>query len=347
MKVIFTICSNNYLAQAIVLADSVKILHPEVHFFIGLVDKRMPGLNYEAIHAEIIDVELVEPNIKVLAEKFNIVELNTCVKPSYFRFFFDMLKAEQVTYLDPDTCLFDRMAEVDKALITEDIILTPHIVSPIPMDGKTPEEPLFLNYGVYNLGFIAMKKSDQVDIFLKWWNERTYEKGFDRPAMGLFTDQLWINLVPVIFDKVHILKHMGYNMGPWNLHERSLVSTEKGYEIQNGSPLVFFHFSGFHPAIHKIHNDYNRYLPKYRPDLSGIYENYRNALIEAGFDHFQTLPCFFVVHRNAFLLRMEKEARQQKLLQEQSLPFYRQVVRNIKKRSPAPIRKLMLQLLNA
>ena len=39
MKIIFTICSNNYLAQAKALGDSVLQTNPDYTFFIGLVDE--------------------------------------------------------------------------------------------------------------------------------------------------------------------------------------------------------------------------------------------------------------------------------------------------------------------
>jgi hypothetical protein len=39
MTLVFTLCSVNYLAQAITLGDSLKEQNPDTHFIIGLVDK--------------------------------------------------------------------------------------------------------------------------------------------------------------------------------------------------------------------------------------------------------------------------------------------------------------------
>jgi len=65
---------------------------------------------------------------------------------------------------------------------------------------------------------------------------------------GLFVDQKWVNLVPCLFDKVHILRHVGCNVAYWNLHERSLSESDLGYLVDGSSPLVFFHYSGYSPS---------------------------------------------------------------------------------------------------
>ncbi|WP_052323757.1 hypothetical protein [Flavihumibacter sp. ZG627] len=349
MKIIFTICSNNYLAQASVLAESVRNFNPEYHFFICLVDQRMPGLDYEAIHAEIIDIETVEPGIKLLAEKFSIVELNTCVKPSCFRFFFDMINANRVIYMDPDTFLLSPMSALDDAFAENDIILTPHILSPLPMDGFTPDEPLFLNYGLYNLGFLAVQRSEGVSAFLRWWNERTYEKGYNNPAKGLFTDQLWINLVPVYFERVHILRHKGYNMAPWNLHERFLVQNDYKFFIDEDPqlPLVFYHFSGFSPYVPDLHNDYNRFLPDERPDLLNLYATYRESLIEAGFELFRKLPCYFVEYKRKLQLKKQEKEKLEAALVAPKIPGYVKLIRRVKSKSPQGLKKLVHDLIKA
>ena len=62
---------------------------------------------------------------------------------------------------------------------------------------------------------------------LHWWKERTYNMGYQRLEKGLFVDQLWMNLVPVLFESCNVLNHPGYNMGPWNLHERKLQVKDK------------------------------------------------------------------------------------------------------------------------
>lgn len=154
---IFTICSNNYLAQAIVLGNSVKENNPNDNFSIFLCDKKSSKINYEELPHEVIELEIVEPNIVELAKKYNIIELNTAVKPTVFKYLFKN-GVEKAIYLDPDIFVFQPLDILNDELENYSILLTPHIFKPIPLDGKTPSESTFLNYGIYNLGFLALKK---------------------------------------------------------------------------------------------------------------------------------------------------------------------------------------------
>ena len=54
----FTLCSNNYLAQAKTLGDSFVRHNPAGHFVIGLVDRRREDVDYAALGPfEILPVE--------------------------------------------------------------------------------------------------------------------------------------------------------------------------------------------------------------------------------------------------------------------------------------------------
>ncbi len=343
-KIIFTLCSNNYLAQALVLAKSVHQYQSDWKFYIGLVDKKNEAVNYEALGCGILEAAIVEPGIDELAKKFSIIELNTCVKPAYFHYFFDKLHVQQAIYLDPDVCLYAPMDEIDECFVEHDIILTPHIVTPIPLDNHTPAESLFLNYGIYNLGFIAIKKNAQSIQFLDWWKERTYALGYNKPAIGLFTDQLWINLAPIYFEKIKVLRHISYNMAPWNLHERLLEEKNSTYFVNGKYQLVFFHFSGFDPDKQKLHRDYTRFSVGQRPDLTKLFSDYKKELEAKGYDQYKRLTCYYVNLRNEFLLSEENLNKARQAAAYAKLPYRKKIIRQIKRIIPAGFKHSVLKL---
>src|SRR5215467_11108371 len=125
MKIIFTLCSNNYLAQALVLSRSVRTHQPSWSFVIGLIDKKENKIPYSSFDCDVIEADSIEPEMDSLAKKYSIVELNTCIKPTFFKYFIEDLDAEKVIYLDPDICLYCPMDEVDLNLISKNFILTP------------------------------------------------------------------------------------------------------------------------------------------------------------------------------------------------------------------------------
>lgn len=337
MNILFTLCSNNYLAQAKVLADSVRQFQPDWAFLLGLVDKKDPSIPYHELNFEIIELSQIEPKINTLAQKYSIVELNTCVKPAVFEYLFQQRKADRVIYMDPDTCIYSPLAAIDHLLSGHDIVVTPHILSPIPMDGLFPNEPLFLNYGLYNLGFLALKRTAETQRFLRWWRERTYQKGYDNPARGLFTDQLWINLAPLYFEGVAILRHPGYNMAPWNLHERVLRETDNHFYLESGEPLAFYHFSGFKPGVPKLHYDYTRFTLEQRPDLKTLYHTYEQKIQQAQHKRYSTIPCYYVTVRQQLLAVQQPP--------QPPVSFYRKKVRQFKGLLPVRLKKLALGLI--
>jgi len=295
MTIIFTICSNNYLAQASVLEQSLRTHHTDFIFFTILVDERSHLVNYDQLPFECIPIAEIEPDIASLMERYNIVELNTCVKPTIFQHFFDKHQADKIIYLDPDISVYHSLHNLDTLFETNDILLTPHIYTPIPIDGEKPDENHFLNHGTFNLGFIAVQKSQESDKFISWWKNRTYLNGYSRVWDGIFVDQLYINLVPVFFKGVHIIMDWGYNMAPWNLHERYLTDKGNGvYLVNNKEALKFYHFSSFKINSNELPiHFYTRFRLADRPDLQNILTAYNNALLAAGYLHYQTIKCLY------------------------------------------------------
>lgn len=306
MKVIFTICSNNYLAQAKALGDSIHHTNPDYKFFIGLVDNFSEEIDYDNDigHQVILCNEIGIPDFDSLWKKYDIIELNTCVKPFYFKYFSE--KYDDLSYLmyfDPDTFVFGNLEEIEKELSDgKEIILTPHILNPIPLDNYAPGENTFLNFGIYNLGFIGIKNPLNNNIFFSWWGERTYQRGYSNVSNGFFVDQLWMNLTPIFFDNALVSKNYGLNVAPWNLHERKISFKSNNWFINDITPLIFYHFSSYkYTDPNKMSKYYSRYSFESRPDLISLYEYYHKKITENNIDKLSKVSCEYVLKRNNFL----------------------------------------------
>jgi len=296
MKLVFTICSINYLAQAKSLGESILAFNPDYCFKIVLVDKIITQLNLnEKIPFEIIEAEkLGIADFSKMCLQYNVTELNTAVKPFAFDYFFNHYpESSTAIYFDPDILVYDQLIELEESFAENDIILTPHITKPIE-DIFSPQETDFLNTGLYNLGFIALKKTQNSFNFLSWWMNRLKDHCRIDFLNGLFVDQLWINLVPLFFKKVEILRHPGYNMAYWNLHERKLSFLNDKYTVNESYPLIFFHFSGY-----KIDKPYalsiyqNRFNFISRPDLTELFIKYSKLISNNLHEEFSKIPCHY------------------------------------------------------
>lgn len=302
MTYIFTICSNNYLAQASVLGESIKRYEKDVRFIIFLCDKKSSDINYLNIADEVIEIDEVEPEIEKLAIRYNIIELNTAVKPTVAQYLFEKYHAEKIIYLDPDCKLYSGLQEVYESLEDYSIVLLPHIYTPIPIDGKTPGENMFLNYGIYNLGFIGLGNTEETQNLLSWWKNTTYNLGRIDVENGIFVDQLPMNHVPLFFKGVKILRHLGMNVAPWNLHERYLTKTDnKSFLVNKSQELVFYHFSSFKMnALELPLSQYNRFTLANRPDLIDLYSAYKDELLEKGYLFYKDFNSFYTpIHQTS------------------------------------------------
>jgi len=297
-EIYVTIVSANYLGYAKVLADSL-LLNSLGGLKVLVVEKETPEIN-SAIKTSGLDCMYVAAlkikNFDRLAYKFDILELNTALKPSFLKkMFFDGYS--RVIYLDPDIKVYGNMDPVRSALDHSEIVLTPHTIKPI-LDSFRPSDIDFLRSGAYNLGFIALKNGDNSKQFLDWWESRCLGLGFNDPNFGTFVDQKWLDLAQSYFENIFILKDPGCNVAYWNLHER-LLKVLDGEIYANEKNLHFFHFSGIEYA--KL-NSLSKYQTRHSIDagsvLKALVENYCQDLLSANIKMYENIKYTFSVLDN-------------------------------------------------
>jgi lipopolysaccharide biosynthesis glycosyltransferase len=309
MITVFTICSNNYLAQAVTLGKSLIHFNPGYKFIIGLADRKSGLIDYLSLPFTVLEAEDIGiESYRDMYEKYNITELSTAVKPYFFKYFFKgIMLNDSIIYLDPDILVYSSCSDLESELSASDIIITPHFLTPLN-DNKLQAEEDFLSSGIYNLGFIALKKSTEAEKMLDWWASRLFDKAFIDLKRGLFTDQKWINFVPLFFKNVKIFLHPGYNMAYWNLHERSLKSGNDGLIVNNEFPLVFYHFSGFNPLVRETLSKYqNRFSLNEIPGLRMIFMEYADKLMENGYTSYIKIRNYYEGIREGILVKKRKE----------------------------------------
>jgi len=282
--IIFTLCSNNYLAHAKTLGDSIQKHCPEATFIIGLVDEFHPDVDYAFFKPfEIIKYDQIcfDCFPEMLAN-YNIIEFNTAVKPYFLDYFLQKYGlGTNVYYIDPDIVFYKGLDELQTILKTHNIVLTP-MITKANLTVST-DELVALRHGMYNLGFIGVSYSEETLRFVHWWMERLHKHCVIDKPRGLFVDQKWIDIAPLFFEGVYILKQLGYNMAWWNIAERTLFRAADGHYYVNTpeQELVFFHFSGYKFGGNSYTGriDDSAYSFQSRPDLVEIFYEYSKDMI--------------------------------------------------------------------
>jgi hypothetical protein len=309
MKVAFTICSNNYLSLARALGKSLQATGNDYHFIIGLVDKTDDRLSRYYEGFDILPCDQIGiPDLEEISLKYTIAEFNTALKPFYYQYLFNKYPdAEYVTFLDPDMLVYRKLQELEDGHRTYDILLTPHILHPMKLDGKHPTEISYLSTGTFNLGFLSLRKSDNTLQFLDWWAERLRHFCYFDYYKGLFVDQKWVNLVPVFFDSIFVLRHPGYNVAYWNLQERTLSERDEKWFINDVYPLSIYHFSSVGIKQGKLfHKQQNRYVDEDLPLNKKIFLQYRQIVMEEGYEQTNPYSCYYIVRREAYITQKLK-----------------------------------------
>ena len=294
MITVFTLCSTNYLAHAKTLGDSLREHSPDYRFVIGLVDRLSPlvGPSFWEPH-ELIPVEELEiDGFAEMVARYNVVELNTAVKPFYIEYLYQRdPSVDAVIYLDPDILVYSDLSALADRLRTCSIVVTPHSCTYDDSEISIYYEQGMLGTGVYNLGFLATSRSENTNALIRWWQRRLREHCYYAPGTGIFVDQLWMSLAPLYFD-VYVEKNPGYNMCYWNHFERR-VSWIDGRPIVNGEhDLVFYHFSSYSPdkpdrVTARVKSMTVSFFE--RPDLKPLYDDYRSRLLANGYESVKSL----------------------------------------------------------
>ncbi len=239
----FTSFALNYLPRACVLAETLRAAHPDWNFWALVVDAPPPDGALSGFDHVVTAADLGLPRFCSWLFRHDIVEACTAMKGAMLcRLLAD--GADKVLYLDPDVAVFHPLAALPALLDDASIALTPHQLAPNDAPGAIADnEGAALRYGVFNLGFLAVRGDAVGRAFASWWAARLQEACFDDPASGLFTDQKYCDLVPALFDRVAIVRDPGWNVASWNLSRRRVEITPEGDITANGSRLAFYHFS--------------------------------------------------------------------------------------------------------
>jgi hypothetical protein len=244
--------------------------------------------------------ELPIPNIKGWIFKHSVVEMCTAVKGIAFLEIARRYNGEKIFYFDPDTVVFSGLNELTRRLDQHSILLTPHLTIPEKsLETIIENEICSLRHGVFNLGFLGVRTTDEGMRFLNWWSERLIDFCYDDIMNGLFTDQRWIDLVPAFFDDIGILREPIYNVATWNLTYRIAGgSVERGITI-NGQPLSFYHFSGFDSGAQEV------MLKKYGQTSSVLFDLRKWYIAECermGQEEFGSIRCGYDFFENGEII---------------------------------------------
>ncbi len=278
MNTFCTIVSCDYLPFARVLFTSLQRIKQDVRFQVLVIDGELSAANEPfAIHSpEAMKEYRLFRQIEKKYGHTNKDHFRWALKPIFISYLLEN-GYSRVIYTDPDIFFTSDYSFLFNKLNKCNILLTPHWPA---IRLPEHEDSLFsvLRGGLFNAGFVAAGTGGIEG--MHWWAEMCHYKMDKQPQLGIFDDQKYLDILPVYFDGVEIIRHKGCNIASWNMDscKRELIN---GRLLINGEfDPVFIHF-----AKDTIINILNKNDALLRPWL----DIYIQMLSEHGFDLLKNL----------------------------------------------------------
>lgn len=259
---IFTAAAFNYFPKARLLARSVREHLPDAHLCMALSDVRPDGFDIKKYGFDSVvaadDLGADIPNLESWIFRHDVMELSTAIKPFVLNRLLALPDCAAVLFLDPDCYMFGSPEGLLKHFEAHSILITPHQTKAEADDRMMFREINHLRFGIYNLGFLGVRNDDEGRRFAGWWQKRLSKYCLINLQSGLFTDQRWIDHVPVFFNRVKILRDSAYNVACWNFRDRLIQGDPTQSVTADGLPICFFHFAGTAGGFQKYMNWWGR-----------------------------------------------------------------------------------------
>ena len=264
-----TISTHSHLFKAFALADSIAPFKGVLSILV--IDKN-DDLEEKPENATIFYLSDLKDNIgNLIIDKYKNKKdkLRWALKPVFLKYL--LKESNAMVYVDNDIYFYNNPKILFDFLDTNSILLTPHFYDSNPNKNQNWLEANF-KVGLYNAGFMGVNKN--AINALQWWSEcclYNIKKSYWR---GLFDDQKYLDLVPILYDDVMVLKHKGCNLAGWNYLWYKLSRKENyALEIEDRYPLIFIHFAEtslthFSKEDSLLHPEYLTYIENLRAHQS-------------------------------------------------------------------------------
>lgn len=274
MNTFCTIITSEYLPLALTLQESIRKYNDAIDLHVLVVDtQNHPEL---AQHERVKYVSMQElanfPLTDLLYKKYahiNSDHFRWSLKSILVSYLLE-IGFQKVIYLDSDIYFFNEYEFLFDDLDDNAIILTSHWANPWPLKNQEAFIQL-LTKGVFNAGFIGSNRHGLQA--LRWWAEACHFGMGHSTEYIIHDDQRYLDLLPLLFEKVKLIQHKGCNLMAGNYEECRREFKDENVLIDGVYPIIFIHFN--QPLIQQI-------LMGFDPLLVPYFDEYKTSIAKNG-----------------------------------------------------------------
>jgi hypothetical protein len=279
-RVYCTYFDHNYLPRGLALYHSLQhhsqgsrlwVLCLSDACYRALVALDLPNL----IPRRLADFESVDPEVAATRSTRSLIEYYFTCSPAWMLFVLNSEPdAEWVTYLDSDLFFFSSPDPIYLEMKDAAFGIIPHRFTKRLAEHR--------RFGIYNVGWVSVRRRDDGIAALRWWRERCIEWCYDRVEGDRFADQRYLDRLPGLFAGIHVIEHLGANLAPWNLGGYRMEWRDGSVQIEGRYPLLFFHFYGVKRSGRHYFNSHRLYHAPFSELVrQRIYQPYIAVLAES------------------------------------------------------------------
>ncbi|MFO1525296.1 MAG: hypothetical protein U1F16_04895 [Turneriella sp.] len=294
-----TLFNSKYLSRGLALHKSLIRVGASFRLFILAMDDATANTlrNLRLAHTKVVTLAKFEDSeLKVIKQARTFQEYCWTCTPSIIKYCIETFKLPECTYLDADIYFFSDPEILQREFQTKSVLITEHRYHPDYDYSGTS--------GRFCVQYVSFRNDAAGLEALNWWRNACNVWCFAYYQDGKFGDQMYLNDWPARFKRVHILRHLGGGVAPWNLSSFDVDEIGKKVMIrekkkQSVHQLIFYHFhdfrfdatgnwfhnSGF-PGYH-IGRDAYRLI--YAPYLRTLF-SLRQAIGDSGITDMPSLP---------------------------------------------------------
>ncbi len=274
MNHLCTISTYSHLYKVYALADSLSEQGSDFLLHVLVTDSDAAPEYSNCRFWKLKDLQRLPLAQRIMAKyKTDSDKLRWSMKPVFMKFLLEQ-EANKLLYIDNDQFFYSDYSFLFDLLQQYSFLLTPHYYKHSPAVEQNWLEASY-KVGLYNAGFIGANREGVKS--LQWWAECCEYRCEKNSFRGLFDDQRYLDLIPVMNENAHVVRHKGCNVAGWNSQwcTRDMVANE--LRIDGTFPVVFVHFNlftirqiveGRDNALLPLYRQYETVLRKHKPTLS-------------------------------------------------------------------------------
>ncbi len=229
-----------YIDRGLVLIESLRRFQPDAEVHVLALSQQCEAF-IESLSLENVVVASLEDTIRENPALASVQSSRTRAEFAFtltpFLVLLTLQKArdgEQVVYLDADMMFFSSPEDLIRRSSEYDVQITPHRFSK-HLQHKSV-------FGLYNVGWVGFRKTEQGQKCADWWAEKCLDWCFDRLEGEKYADQKYLETFSLVAQNLLVLEDLGINCAPWNVSGHSFTK-RRGHVFIDGEPLILYHFS--------------------------------------------------------------------------------------------------------